>query len=145
MNIGEAAKAADLSAKMVRYYESINLIPPALRSEAGYRVYSPSDIHKLRFIKRARKLGFSIEQIGELLALWRDQGRSSAHVRALAAAHMEDLNRKIAEMQSIVQTLTHLVRNCHGDDRPDCPILEDLADHENSPQPEKSRQAAAKK
>ena len=145
MNIGEAAKAADLSAKMVRYYESINLIPPALRSEAGYRVYSPSDIHKLRFIKRARKLGFSIEQIAELLALWRDQSRSSAHVRALAAAHMEDLNRKIAEMQGIVQTLTHLVHNCHGDDRPDCPILEDLADHETSPQPGKPRRAAARK
>ena len=145
MNIGEAAKAADLSAKMVRYYESINLIPPALRSEAGYRVYSPSDIHKLRFIKRARKLGFSIEQISELLALWRDQGRSSAHVRALAAAHMADLNRKIAEMQGIVQTLTHLVHNCHGDDRPDCPILEDLADHETSPQPGKPRRAAARK
>ena len=145
MNIGEAAKAADLSAKMVRYYESINLIPPALRSEAGYRVYSPSDIHKLRFIKRARNLGFSIEQIGELLALWRDQGRSSAHVRALAAAHMADLNRKIAEMQSIVQTLTHLVLNCHGDDRPDCPIIEDLADHENSPKPETSRRAAPRK
>lgn len=145
MNIGEAAKAAELSAKMVRYYERIHLIPSAVRSEAGYRVYAPSDVHMLRFIKRARKLGFSIEQIGELLALWRDQDRSSAHVRALAAAHMDDLNRKIEDMQSIVRTLSHLVHNCHGDERADCPILEDLADHENSPQAEKPRRAASRK
>lgn len=128
MNIGEAAKFSGLSAKMIRYYEQIGLIPKATRSEAGYRNYSSPDVHSLRFIRRARDLGFSVEQISELLLLWRDRDRASAGVKAMALAHAAGLKAKVAELQAMTQTLEHLADHCHGDDRPDCPILADLAE-----------------
>ncbi|WP_142847725.1 Cu(I)-responsive transcriptional regulator [Telmatospirillum sp. J64-1] len=127
MNIGQAARATGISAKMIRYYESIGLIPAAVRTEAGYRVYGPTEIHMLRFIKRARSLGFSVEQMQHLLALWRDRDRASAEVKAVALEHIAELRAKIAELEGMVQTLQQLADCCHGDDRPDCPILEDLA------------------
>lgn len=130
MNISEAAKASGVSTKMIRYYEQIGLIPKALRSDAGYRSYEPADAHTLRFIRRARDLGFSVEQIAELLALWRDRGRASADVKAVALAHVAGLKAKIAKLQAMTQTLEHLADHCHGNDRPDCPIIEDLASDE---------------
>lgn len=127
MNIGQAAKTSGVSAKMIRYYESSGLIRPAGRTEAGYRVFNDADIHTLRFIGRARDLGFTVEQISELLGLWHDQSRKSGDVKQLALGHVERLRQKISELESMVATLTHLADCCHGDDRPDCPILEDLA------------------
>jgi Cu(I)-responsive transcriptional regulator len=127
MNIGEASVASGVSAKMIRYYESIRLIEAPVRTEAGYRVYGAMDVHALRFIKRARTLGFSIEEMRGLLALWRDKSRASADVKALALQHVHDLEAKIAELQAMSRTLRHLAGTCHGDDRPDCPILDDLA------------------
>ncbi|MBL26118.1 MAG: Cu(I)-responsive transcriptional regulator [Rhodospirillaceae bacterium] len=127
MNIGEAAKASGVSAKMIRYYESVGVIPAAQRSESGYRRYDDAAIHTLRFVRRARDLGFSVEDITRLLALWRDRNRSSADVKALALAHIKTLQGKIAAMEDMVATLRHLAEHCHGDARPDCPILEDLA------------------
>jgi MerR family copper efflux transcriptional regulator len=127
MNIGEAAQASGISAKMVRYYESIGLIRPALRTESGYRVYNDDDVHTLRFIRRARNLGFSIEETSELLALWRDKTRANSDVKSLALRHLKELEAKIEELQAMCQTLHHLASHCHGDGRPDCPILEDLA------------------
>ncbi len=126
MNIGQAAKHSGLSAKMIRYYESIGLLRPAGRSESGYRLYGPQDLHVLAFIKRSRDLGFSLEEVGRLLALWQDRGRASADVKALALAHMDELNRKIEELTALRDTLGELVGHCQGDDRPDCPILRDL-------------------
>lgn len=126
MNIGEAAKASGVSAKMIRYYEQIGLIPPAGRTEAGYRVYTARDVQMLRFIRRARDLGFQVEAISELLALWRDRSRHSADVKRLAEDQIAGLKRRIAEMESMVATLDHLAQGCSGDDRPDCPILDDL-------------------
>jgi Cu(I)-responsive transcriptional regulator len=128
MNIGEASRASGVSAKMIRYYESIGLIPPAGRTEAGYRVYTDRDVHTLRFIRRARSLGFSVEQMAELLALWRDRSRASADVKRLALRHVDALKAKIAELEAMASTLQHLAEHCHGDDRPECPILEELAD-----------------
>lgn len=128
MNIGQAGKASGVSAKMIRYYESVGLIPEAERSEAGYRVYTDNDIHTLRFIRRSRDLGFSVKDIAQLLALWQDRNRASADVKAFAVTHIEELNRKIAELKSMVQTLEHLASNCQGNNRPDCPILNELAD-----------------
>ncbi len=128
MNIGLAAKSSGVSAKMIRYYEQIGLIPQAIRSDAGYRHYSSADVHSLRFICRARGLGFSVEQIAALLVLWRDSDRASADVKAMALSHAAGLRAKIAELQSMAQTLEHLANHCHGNDRPDCPILEDLAE-----------------
>ena len=127
MNIGEAAGASGVSAKMIRHYEAIGLIGAARRTEAGYRVYARQDVQVLQFIHRARALGFSLDQIRELLALWQDKGRASADVRALARSHIEDLNRKIAEMEAMRRTLERLAASCHGDSRSDCPILDDLA------------------
>ena len=126
MTIGEAAKASGVSAKMIRYYEQIGLIPAAGRTGAGYRVYSPNDVQMLRFIRRARDLGFQVEAISELLALWRDRSRHSADVKRLAEAQIAGLRRRIAEMEGMVNTLDHLAQGCSGDDRPDCPILDDL-------------------
>jgi len=127
MNIGEAANASGVSAKMIRYYESIGLMPTAQRSENGYRVYTGNDVHTLRFIKRARALGFSVSQIEHLVALWHDRNRSSAEVKRIALEHAVALERKIAELQAMSRTLNHLARTCHGDGRPDCPIIDDLA------------------
>lgn len=127
MNIGQAAKFSGVSAKMIRYYEQIGLIPQAIRSDAGYRHYSSPDVHTLRFICRARNLGFSVEQISALLVLWHDRDRASADVKAMALSHVVGLKAKIAELQAMAQTLEHLADHCHGNDRPDCPILADLA------------------
>jgi MerR family copper efflux transcriptional regulator len=127
MTIGQAAKSSAVSAKMIRHYESIGLLPKAQRTQSGYRLYDENDVHTLRFIQRARSLGFPLETIRTLLALWRNRRRSSAQVKELALHHVEDLERKIAEMQAMVRTLKHLAHHCHGDDRPDCPILDDLA------------------
>ncbi len=126
MNIGQAADATGVSAKRIRYYEQVGLLEPAQRSDAGYRVYAAPDLHTLRFIQRARRLGFSLPQVSELLALWRDRGRSSRQVKAVAMKHVDELRSKIDELQSMVDTLTHLAIRCDGDERPDCPILHDL-------------------
>ena len=126
-NIGAAARLSGVSAKMIRHYESIGLIPPANRTFANYRLYSPSDLHRLRFIKRARSLGFSMKQIEALLGLWNNPRRASAEVKKLARAHAAELEHKVREMQAMQRTLEDLARHCHGDHRPDCPILDDLA------------------
>lgn len=131
MNIGIAAESSGVSAKMIRYYESIGLIKSAARTQAGYRVYDQEDVHTLRFIKRARNLGFSVEETGALLALWRDKRRSSAAVKQLALKHVRDLEAKVSELQAMARTLRHLAEHCHGDARPECPILDDLADIES--------------
>ena len=128
MNIGQAAKLSGVSAKMIRYYEQIGLIPPAVRSDAGYRHYRLPEVHSLRFIGRARDLGFSVEQISALLVLWHDRGRASADVKALALSHAAGLKTKIAELEAMAQTLEHLAAHCHGNERPECPILADLAE-----------------
>lgn len=128
-NIGEAAKASGVSAKMIRHYEAIGLTGAARRTDAGYRVYSEQDVQVLQFIHRGRALGFSLEQIGALLALWQDKQRASADVRALAKAHIEELNRKIAEMEAMRRTLERLAKSCQGNNRSECPILDDLAAH----------------
>jgi MerR family copper efflux transcriptional regulator len=127
LTIGDAAKASGVSAKMIRHYESIGLIDAARRTDSGYRLYSDQDVHVLRFVHRARELGFSLEQIGVLLSLWQDKSRASADVRALARSHITALDRKIAEMQAMRRTLESLAASCHGDARSDCPILDDLA------------------
>ncbi|MCD5991508.1 Cu(I)-responsive transcriptional regulator [Pseudomonas phytophila] len=127
MNIGQAAKQSGLSAKMIRYYEATGLLQAAHRSDSGYRLYGKDDLHTLAFIKRSRDLGFSLEEVGKLLTLWQDRQRASADVKALAREHIADLNQKIEEMVSLRDTLQELVEHCHGDDRPDCPILKDLA------------------
>jgi len=126
MNIGQAAKAAGVSAKMVRHYEGIGLLPKAGRTLSNYRVYGPNDVHVLRFIRRARTLGFSIADIRGLLGLWRNKARPSASVKKIAGKHAGELRRRIDEMQSMVDTIEHLAKHCHGDHRPECPILEDL-------------------
>ncbi len=127
LDIGRASKASGVSVKMVRHYELIGLLKNVARTDANYRVYSDQDVHTLRFIKRARTLGFSVDDIRELLSLWQNKSRPSASVKKVAAGHMDQLKRKIAEMQSMVTTLQHLTLHCHGDQRPDCPILDDLA------------------
>nr|WP_314625004.1 Cu(I)-responsive transcriptional regulator [uncultured Noviherbaspirillum sp.] len=127
MNIGQAAEAAGVNAKMIRYYESIGLISAASRTDAGYRQYSDKDIRTLRFIKRSRDLGFSIERIKTLLSLWEDRGRKSGDVKQLAGQYIAELDRDIEKLQSIRDQLQQLADCCHGDNRPDCPIIEDLA------------------
>ena len=126
MNIGEAANASGVSAKMIRYYEATGLIPAAGRTVSGYRIYSDTEVQLLRFIRRARNLGFPVEKIEDLLALWRDRSRHSADVKRLAQDQIDGLQRKIGEMQAMMQTLQHLADACCGDHRPDCPILADL-------------------
>jgi MerR family copper efflux transcriptional regulator len=127
MNIGEAARASGVTAKMIRHYEAIGLLPVARRSGSGYRVYGDQDVRVLQFIHRGRALGFSLEQIGGLLALWQDKARASADVRSLARSHIEELDRKIAGLEAMKRTLVSLADSCHGDRRSDCPILDDLA------------------
>ena len=127
LDIGRASKASGVSVKMIRHYEAIGLLKHVARTHANYRVYGERDVHSLRFIKRARTLGFSVDDIRELLSLWQNKSRSSASVKKVAASHMNELKRKIAKMRSMLTTLEHLTHNCHGDQRPDCPILEDLA------------------
>ncbi|GHA29741.1 Cu(I)-responsive transcriptional regulator [Devosia pacifica] len=127
MNIGEAAAASGVTAKMIRYYESIGLLPEAKRSENNYRVYDARDVHTLRFIKRARSLGFSMEETTKLLQLWQNRARTSAEVKQVALAHIEDLETRIENLQAMANTLRHLASCCSGNERPDCPILDDLA------------------
>jgi MerR family copper efflux transcriptional regulator len=129
LNIGEAAQASGVSAKMIRHYESIGLLPAARRTASGYRVYGEQDVRMLQFIHRGRALGFPLEKIADLLALWQDQNRASFEVRRLAEQHIDELNRKIAELQAMKRTLESLAHSCHGDQRSDCPILDDLATH----------------
>jgi MerR family gold-responsive transcriptional activator of gol and ges genes len=126
MNIGQAAAASGISAKMIRYYEGIGLLPAVDRTAAGYRTYGPTEVRILRFIRRARDLGFPVADIADLLALWRDRSRHSAEVKKLAEHHLGDLDRRIAAMQAMADTLRQLSDACCGDDRPDCPILADL-------------------
>jgi MerR family transcriptional regulator, copper efflux regulator len=127
MDIGRASKASDVSIKMIRHYEAIGLLNKVARTFANYRVYGPNDVHVLRFIRRARTLGFSVDDIRELLSLWQNRSRSSVSVKKVAGKHIEDLKRRICELQAMVDTLEHLTRHCHGDHRPDCPILDDLS------------------
>ncbi len=128
MNIGEAARASGVSAKMIRHYESIGLVRASSRTQAGYRQYHERDVHLLRFIRRARDLGFPLDQIGQLLSLWDDPGRASADVKQLAEAHLADLDARIAALTEMRTTLVELTRACRGDDRPDCPILRGLSE-----------------
>lgn len=127
MNIGQASGQSGVSAKMIRYYESIGLMPEAGRNQAGYRVYSERDVHLLRFVRRSRDLGFALDDIRMLLGLWQDDERPSAAVKDIALKHIDELTRKIAELQAMKRSLQHLAEACHGDDRPDCPILDDLS------------------
>ncbi|MBP3979379.1 MAG: Cu(I)-responsive transcriptional regulator [Gammaproteobacteria bacterium] len=131
--IGEAARRAGVSARMVRHYESLSLLPPVGRTDSGYRQYTEADVHALRFIGRARTLGFSMEEIRELLGLWQDKSRASGHVKRIAQAHIDDLGARIAAMQAMQRTLQTLVSCCQGNDRPDCPILDDLATAHGNP------------
>lgn len=126
MNIGEAAKQAGVNAKRVRHYEAIGLVPKAVRSQGNYRSYSEDDVHTLRFIRQARALGFPIEDIRRLLNLWRDRRRSSREVKKLVERHASGLRDRIAELQAMLGALEHLVQHCHGDERPECPILDNL-------------------
>lgn len=126
LDIGRASKESGVSVKMIRHYEAIGLLKNVARTFANYRVYNEIDVHTLRFVKRARTLGFSMNDIRELLTLWQNKSRSSASVKKIAASHMLGLKRRIVEMQSMAATLDHLTHNCHGDGRPDCPILDDL-------------------
>lgn len=127
MNIGEAARRSGISAKMIRHYEAIGLLPAAGRSDAGYRHYGEADLGRLQFIRAARHLGFSLESIGELLSLWQDKRRTSREVKALATAHIDALESKVAELQGMIGALRRLAACCHGDERPDCPILDGLS------------------
>ncbi|WP_244846661.1 MULTISPECIES: Cu(I)-responsive transcriptional regulator [unclassified Caballeronia] len=127
MNIGEAARASGVTAKMIRYYESVGLLTPVGRTSSGYRVYGEQEVHALRFVRQARRLGFLVEDIRKLLALWHDRTRASAEVKAIALEHVAELDRRIAELTDMRDTLSHLARHCQGDERPDCPILDKLA------------------
>jgi MerR family transcriptional regulator, copper efflux regulator len=127
VNIGTAARLSGVSAKMVRHYESLGLLPAVHRTDAGYRQYTESEVHTLRFIKRSRELGFSMDEIAELAGLWHNRRRASASVRRIAQKHSDDLAQRIEAMQAMQRTLDHLIHCCHGDERPDCPILDDLA------------------
>ncbi|MGL4235845.1 Cu(I)-responsive transcriptional regulator [Tabrizicola sp.] len=144
MNIGEAASASGVSAKMIRYYEETGLIPPAGRTGSGYRTYGPKEVQVLRFVRRARDMGFPMEKVADLLALWRDRERASADVKHLAEAQVHALEARIREMEEMKATLQHLVHACAGDDRPDCPILDELGGVAASCAPTVSRPAAAR-
>jgi Cu(I)-responsive transcriptional regulator len=127
MNIGQAAAASGMTAKMIRHYEESGLIRAPRRTTSNYRSYSDNDVHVLRFVKRARALGFSRADIKTLLSLWQDKSRPSSAVKRIARTHIDELERKIAELQAMARTLEHLVHHCHGDHRPECPIIEELA------------------
>ncbi|WP_250513381.1 Cu(I)-responsive transcriptional regulator [Caballeronia sp. INDeC2] len=127
MNIGEAARVSGVTAKMIRYYESVGLLNPVGRTSSGYRVYGDQEVHALRFVRQARRLGFLVEDIRKLLALWQDRSRASAEVKSIALEHVAELDRRIAELTEMRDTLSHLAIHCHGDARPECPILDKLA------------------
>ena len=131
-NIGDAAKRSGVSAKMIRHYESLKLLKAARRTESGYRIYDDNDVHTLRFIRRGRDLGFAIKDIQQLLGLWQNRRRASSEVRRIAQSHIRALDAKIDELEAMRRTLEQLVHDCHGDGRPDCPILDDLADSSRS-------------
>lgn len=144
MNIGQAASASGVTAKMIRYYESIDLVEAAGRTDGGYRIYGDSDVHVLRFIRQARTLGFPIEQIRQLLSLWLDQGRASAEVKKIATHHIGELNTRIAELVVMRDTLAHLSRHCAGDKRPRCPILDGISRPDVRPGLNRNRKAATR-
>ncbi|MCM2348725.1 MAG: Cu(I)-responsive transcriptional regulator [Bacteriovoracaceae bacterium] len=129
MNIGEVAQLSEVNSKMIRRYEEQGIIPKAGRSEAGYRQYSERDVHILKFVKRSRELGFSMKDIKQLVSLWKNKARSSSQVKNIAQKHISELEKKLHETQTMLSTLNHLVKNCHGDHRPDCPILDELECH----------------
>jgi Cu(I)-responsive transcriptional regulator len=141
MNIGEAARASGVSAKMIRYYEQTGLIPAAGRTASGYRDYADQEVHMLRFVRRARDLGFAVAEIHELLGLWRDRTRQSADVKRIALGHIGELRRKIEEMEAMAATLEQLASCCAGDNRPDCPILADL-ERDGPPEPRRRSRKA---
>lgn len=143
-NIGEAAALSGVSAKMLRHYETLGLLPKVARTHSGYRQYGPNEVHTLRFIRRARDLGFGITEIRQLLDLWQNRRRASANVKRIALEHVEDLDRRIGEMLSMKRTLEALVHSCHGDERTDCPILDDLADRPEAPARVTNRAGAAR-
>jgi MerR family transcriptional regulator, copper efflux regulator len=154
VNIGQAASASGVSAKMIRYYESVGLIPPSARRESGYRDYGAADVHRLTFIRRARDLGFSMERIRDLLRLWSDRGRSSAEVKAIALEHVAELEERARELNEMAGALKHLASACGGDRRPDCPIIKGLegripialhARHEPGPSPRVIRRGASRR
>jgi MerR family transcriptional regulator, copper efflux regulator len=126
MNIGEASARSGVSAKMIRYYEEVGLLPEPDRRESGYRLYGESDVHRLRFVRRARDFGFPVDRIRDLLRLWNDRKRPSAEVKRIAQAHVAELDKKIGELTALRDSMKDLARRCHGDQRPDCPILADL-------------------
>ena len=136
-NIGEAARLSGVSAKMVRHYESLGLLPAVSRTDAGYRQYTEREVHTLRFVKRSRDLGFSMSEIAELLALWQDQGRSNSEVRSIALKQLAELEQRMTEMGAMKRTLEYLVAGCHNDQRPECPILDELATGEDPPRGKK--------
>ena len=139
MNIGDAARASGVSVKMIRHYEAIGLLPAATRTESGYRVYRPEDVHALRFVRNARDLGFPLADIEELLGLWRDRERSSADVKRLALGHLATIEQKVRALQAVGETLRHLAKACHGDGRPECPILQGLSERESPAAPSATR------
>ena len=147
MNIGQASKASGISAKMIRYYETIGLVPRAERTDSGYRDYAPADIHRLRFIRRARDLGFSFDQVRELLKLWSDKRRSSANVKAVALEHITELESRATELKQMIKTLKHLADACEGNNRPNCPIIDGLESGHipgcHTPKPAKEKRASA--
>lgn len=130
MNIGRASKLSGVSTKMIRYYEQTGLIPKAARHNSGYRDYGDADVHRLRFIRRSRDLGFTVEQISGLLDLWSDRSRASSDVKSFALGHIERLKEKMTEIEAMVRTLESLADHCHGDDRPECPIIDGLAEND---------------
>jgi MerR family copper efflux transcriptional regulator len=142
LNIGQAAAASGVSAKMIRHYESVGLLREAHRTEAGYRQYDEADVKTLRFIRHSRDLGFSIPEITHLVGLWQDRSRPSREVKALAKAHIRELEDKARDLLEMKAALEQLVGNCHGDDRPECPILESLADGQQTPQPKSARRGS---
>ncbi|HGL4261778.1 Cu(I)-responsive transcriptional regulator [Burkholderia dolosa] len=133
MNIGDASRASGVSAKMIRYYEQVGLLAPSKRSDAGYRIYGSDEIHILRFIRQARRLGFLVEDIRKLLTLWQDRSRASAEVKSIALEHVAELDERIAELTDMRNTLADLAAHCQGDARPECPILARLADASSDP------------
>lgn len=126
MNIGEASKSSGVSSKMIRHYEELGIIPKPSRTDSGYRRYNENDVHILRFIRHSRELGFSMKDIKQLVSLWKNKSRSSSQVKSIARKHRDELQKKLNEIQAILTTLDKLVISCHGDERPDCPILEEL-------------------
>lgn len=129
MNIGEVAALSEVNSKMIRRYEELGIIPKAGRSISGYRQYSEKDVHVLKFVKRARELGFPMKDIKQLVSLWRNKSRSSSQVKNIAMKHQHELEKKLQEVQSMLKTIGQLIENCHGDERPDCPILDGLHCH----------------